>query len=117
MNIPYHDLQVLWEALLVLTPEQVLLAILGYATIYLSMVSKNATAKRLAPFVGLLGQPLWMYITYTKGLFGMFLVCCGYTWFYALAVFKNIKVQPVESPRVAVKSPVVPKERFDPHAR
>ena len=61
------------------TLDQVMLGILGVTAIRLSQDHRESFQK-WAPVVGLCGQPFWLYATYTKELWVMFLICCLYTW-------------------------------------
>jgi hypothetical protein len=62
---------------------QLLLALFGLAAVYMSMVSTKPAHRRLAPVVGLAGQPFWLYATASGGQWGMFALCCCYTVLYA----------------------------------
>lgn len=70
---------------------QFLIAVFGLATVYMSLVSSSLRHKRLAPVVGLLGQPFWLYATYTGGQWGMFVLCIAYTMLYAVAAWKTYR--------------------------
>lgn len=110
----FNNLMVGIEVLKTVSPLQWVLAFIGYLTIYLSMISKNHKDNYAAPFIGLLGQPFWLYLTFTNHLFGMFLVCSGYTFFYAAACWKNLKLLTIT---IDFKTGKTSTERFDPHAR
>lgn len=62
---------------------QIFIAVFGLSAVYLSMVSESERARRLAPFIGLAGQPFWLYATGSAQQWGMFALCCAYTVVYA----------------------------------
>ena len=60
------------------TWDQVMLGILGVTAIWLSQDHRESVQKWACVF-GLLGQPFWLYATWTKELWVMFIICCFYT--------------------------------------
>ena len=60
------------------TWDQVMLGILGVTAIRLSQDPKESIQK-WAPVVGLCGQPFWLYATWNKELWVMFIICVLYT--------------------------------------
>lgn len=78
------------KALFQLTIDQMALALIGYLSIYLAVVNKNQKLALYAPVVGMLGQPFWIYATLSKELYGMTLVCVGYTFIYALGIRRSL---------------------------
>ncbi len=78
--IVYSDLIIRFIQHVVATTtwDQVMLGILGITAIRLTQ-HPNVEYQKYACVVGLLGQPFWLYATYSKDLWIMFLICCLYT--------------------------------------
>ena len=51
------------------------------------MPASNPKIRRLAPIVGLLGQPFWLHATWEAEAWGMFFVSCCYTATWLLALY------------------------------
>ena len=71
---------------------QIFIALFGLTAVYLTQQS-NEHIKRYASIFGLLGQPFWIYATYTTSQWGMFFltVCYTYAW---LVGFYNTWIKP-----------------------
>lgn len=67
--------------------DQIAIAILGTAAVWLSQ-SRSESARRRACIFGLLGQPFWFYASWTSGQWGVFAVSI----LYALAWLRGIWV-------------------------
>jgi hypothetical protein len=67
---------------------QLAIALFGLTALYLSMVRATPRAMRWAPVIGLMGQPAWLWATWSAGQFGMFGLCVAYTVVYAVAAWK-----------------------------
>ena len=67
-----------------ITIDQVFIVLFGLTATYLSFVRTEVWAKTIAPIVGLMGQPFWLYSTFVSQKPGMFLICCAYTIMYVL---------------------------------
>ncbi len=63
---------------------QFMLALCGLVTMYLALDARPAR-RRLAPWVGLAGQPFWLFESW--GLWGMFAASIGYTALYLRGAF------------------------------
>lgn len=61
------------------TIDQVLLGICGVTAIWLSQDHRERV-RRWACIFGLAGQPFWLYATFTKELWVMFIICIFYTF-------------------------------------
>jgi hypothetical protein len=48
--------------------------------------------RHLAPWLGLAGQPAWIYAAYTSHQWGMLLVTVAYTFGWMRGIWKNIQV-------------------------
>lgn len=73
--------------------SQILLAALGLAALYMSMVAESQTAKYWAPFVGLSAQPFWLYSAVEANQWGAFGLCCAYSFVYLKAVSKSVRTR------------------------
>lgn len=64
---------------------QIMIAIFGVTAVWLTQQS-NQDLKRYACFFGLLGQPFWVYATYSTEQWGMFILtlCYSYAWYIGL---------------------------------
>lgn len=51
------------------------------------LLAQKGALIRWGYIVGMIGQPLWFYTTYTHGQWGMFLTTCWFTYCY----YKGIK--------------------------
>lgn len=71
---------------------QIFIALFGLTAVYLTQQS-NERIKRYASIFGLLGQPFWVYATYTTSQWGMFFltICYTYAW---LVGFYNTWIKP-----------------------
>jgi hypothetical protein len=58
--------------------QQAVIFVSGAGGIWLSQDARPRV-RRLAPWVGLLGQPLWLIATWSSGQLGMLLVSLAYT--------------------------------------
>lgn len=68
--------------------NQFALAVFGLAGTYLALHSR-ADLRRLAPIVGLAGQPFWLLSAVPSGQWGMVLLCAVYTGLYAYGIHTN----------------------------
>lgn len=64
---------------------QIMIAVFGVTAVWLTQQS-NQDLKRYACFFGLLGQPFWVYATYSTEQWGMFILtlCYTYAWYIGL---------------------------------
>lgn len=71
---------------------QIFIALFGLTAVYLTQQS-NERIKQYASIFGLLGQPFWVYATYTTSQWGMFFltICYTYAW---LVGFYNTWIKP-----------------------
>lgn len=69
---------------------QLFIAVFGLAALALALSEKEAQRNR-APFVGLCGQPFWLYVTGSTHQWGMLALSCAYTAVYARAAFVHWK--------------------------
>lgn len=60
------------------TWDQILLGIFGVIAIRFTQDPRESRQK-LAPVIGIIGQPFWLYATWNKELWVMFFICCLYT--------------------------------------
>jgi hypothetical protein len=68
--------------------EQAIIAVTGGLAFCLTQQS-NQKLKRYACLVGLIGQPFWMYATYTNELPGMFIATLIHTFGCLLGIKNN----------------------------
>lgn len=61
--------------------SQTLIALTGVLAAWVNQ-DPNASVRRWASIVGLLGQLFWFYSTFTASQWGMFAVTCGFTISY-----------------------------------
>lgn len=61
---------------------QLALAVFGLSSLWMAM-GRNATAKRWAPVVGLMGQPFWFAFAWGTDGWGLLILVCAYTAVYA----------------------------------
>ena len=66
--------------------EQIFLAVTGIIAIYLTQ-QQNEKYKKYAPIFGLLGQPVWFYVTYSSEQYGMFILSVFYTLIWVLGFY------------------------------
>lgn len=64
---------------------QLFIAVFGLAALALALSEKEAQRNR-APFVGLCGQPFWLYVTGSTHQWGMLAISLAYTALYLHAV-------------------------------
>lgn len=67
---------------------QTLIAVLGIAAVWFSQ-DRRAERRKYACIFGLLGQPLWLYTTWTAEQWGIFALSLVYTvaWFKGLQIY------------------------------
>lgn len=74
---------------------QFAIAFCGLASVYLSMVSTNPENQRWAPFVGLCGQPFWVYnaLQPVNGMpqYGILVLAIAFTLLYIKGCLKFFK--------------------------
>ena len=63
---------------------QALIAILGIAALWLAL-SADPRQRRAAPWVGIVGQPAWLWATWSAGQWGIFALTVAYTGVYLIA--------------------------------
>jgi hypothetical protein len=68
---------------------QLFIALFGLLALVMLM-STNPTHRRLGPFVGLLGQPLWLASTWGAQQYGMFALSIAYTLAYAIPCLAHL---------------------------
>ena len=70
-------------------------AFCGLASVYLSMVSTNPKSQKWAPFVGLCGQPFWVYnaLQPVNGMpqYGMLVLAVAFTLLYIRGCWNNTR--------------------------
>lgn len=76
--------------------EQVIIAVCGITTVYLSQDKRHAVRK-WACIVGMFAQPFWLYATWQAGQWGIFALAIFYFAGWARG-FKNFWLSP-EAPR------------------
>lgn len=69
--------------------NQLLLAGCGLFALIGAMLISNPHIKRAAPWVGLCGQPFWLYETFIVSQWGMFALSVAYTAVYVAAIVKT----------------------------
>lgn len=75
--------------------EQILIAFTGVTAIWLTQQSKESW-KRYACLFGLAGQPFWFYSAWEAQQWGIFFLCCFYTYSWGLGVKNNWLTSPTE---------------------
>ncbi len=68
--------------------EQILIALTGVTAIWLTQQSKEEW-KRYACLFGMAGQPFWFYSAFQAEQWGIFILCCFYTYSWALGIKNN----------------------------
>lgn len=68
---------------------QFCVAVIGLASIYAALHASQAVRK-LAPILGLVGQPFWFYVTITAEQWGMVALCLAYTVVYVRALWLGV---------------------------
>ncbi|BAQ84261.1 hypothetical protein [uncultured Mediterranean phage uvMED] len=68
--------------------EQIGIALTGVVAIYLTQQSNNKL-KKYACLFGLAGQLFWFYSAISAEQWGIVIVCCFYTYSWALGVYNN----------------------------
>ena len=71
--------------------SQIAIAVFGVGALFLQY-SNSEKLRRLAPWVGLAGQPAWIYTAYSTQQWGMLFVTLLYTVGWARGAIKNIRV-------------------------
>lgn len=67
---------------------QIFIALFGLTAVYLTQQS-NEHIKRYASIFGLLGQPFWIYATYTTGQWGMLFLTACYTYAWLVGFYNS----------------------------
>lgn len=70
--------------------NQLVIAATGLMALGLLM-GDNRFCKRLAPWIGLVGQPFWLWETWHATQAGMFLLSCGYTLIYLFGCWDSVR--------------------------
>jgi hypothetical protein len=60
---------------------QVALAVLGLTSLYLA-TGRWPVGRYLAPFIGLLGQPFWVWFSIRQDAWGLLVISVAYTFVY-----------------------------------
>lgn len=69
---------------------QLLIAALGLSSVYMSLLMPEGSwARKLAPVVGISGQPLWFYVTWSAKQWGMLVLSLAYTLVYVAAIYRQ----------------------------
>jgi hypothetical protein len=68
--------------------SQLAILLTGAVAIWMTQQS-NTELKRYACFFGLIGQPFWLYETFTSDQIGMFLLSIFYTFSWILGIKNN----------------------------
>lgn len=61
---------------------QLALAFFSLSALWMAM-GKDAQSQRLAPLVGLAGQPFWVWYAFTAGAWGLLAISLAYSAVYA----------------------------------
>ncbi len=69
--------------------DQVLITITGAIAIWLTQQNKHEDWKKYACVFGLLGQPFWLYATYTTAQWGIFVLTIFYTYVWILGFYNH----------------------------
>lgn len=68
--------------------DQLAIAFTGVTAIFLTQ-SKHESRRRFACLFGIAGQPFWFYSAYQAGQWGIFALCCLYTWAWSKGVYMH----------------------------
>ena len=68
---------------------QSIILLTGAIAILFTQLDKDIL-NQLAPFIGLAGQPFWLYETYSKRQLGMFSLSVFYTGAWCVGVYNNL---------------------------
>lgn len=69
---------------------QALIAVLGIAALWLAL-SADPRKRRAAPWIGIIGQPAWLWATWSAGQWGIFGLTVAYTGVYLIACAVQIR--------------------------
>lgn len=72
---------------------QLFIAMFGLTALCFAM-GNNPTRRRLAPMIGLAGQPFWFVATISTHQWGMVALCAAYSAVYARAIWLNLRKAP-----------------------
>ena len=75
--------------------DQIAIAFTGVTAIFLTQ-SKHAERRRYACLFGIFGQPFWFYSAWQAGQWGIFALCCLYTWAWLKGVHLHWIKKPVD---------------------
>ena len=84
--------------------SQLLIAVFGLTALVLAM-SQDFRMRRAAPWVGICGQPFWLFATFSTGQVGMGVLCIAYTGVYLFACWVQVKawrgrMQPIDKAKL-----------------
>ncbi len=68
--------------------EQIVIALTGITAIWLTQ-QRHEPWKKYACIFGLVGQPFWLYATYTTEQWGIFILAVFYTYAWFLGLKNN----------------------------
>jgi hypothetical protein len=68
--------------------EQIAIAITGVTAVYLSQDTREEW-RRYACLFGMASQPFWFYATAKAGQWGIFALCCLYTYSWGRGIWNN----------------------------
>lgn len=70
---------------------QFIIAVTGLTALALTQQKKRPDLVKFAPILGLIGQPFWLYSTYTNLSlqWGIFTLCCCYTVVWAFGLYNS----------------------------
>lgn len=68
--------------------DQIFIAFFGVTAVTLSQI-KNKRANKFACIFGMAGQPFWLYMSYSEGLAGVFIVSMLYTISWSVGIKNN----------------------------
>lgn len=68
--------------------DQVIIVITGMLSIWLTQQHRESW-KRYACIIGIIGQPFFLYATYTASQWGMLILTMFYTYSWGLGIYNN----------------------------
>lgn len=78
--------------------EQIAISVFGVSAIWLSQDTKPLL-RRIAPVLGLAGQPFWLYSSWTADQWGIFLLSIAYTVAWARGCRNALRHHPFDQPQ------------------
>ena len=68
--------------------EQIAIALTGVTAIWITQQKKDKL-KKYACLFGIAGQPFWFYSAIANEQWGIFVLCCFYTYAWGTGVYNN----------------------------